>query len=189
MPRREVARHLGTEHHEITLSGRDALDVVPHLAGPLRRALRRFVADPDLAGPRFAREQVTVALSGDAGDESFAGYTRYHVGDGFWKPRAAHPVSAGRGLSGAIGAAPGPFWDKLAGGLGPLCPRLLRASPGDKFARVARMLKGHSPADFYDELISHWKDPSQLVPGAKLAPLALGAEARRRGAPAATSNT
>jgi len=49
----------------------------------------------------------------------------------------------------------------------------LRNSPGDKFSRIARMLRERSPAGFYDELISHWKDPATLVPGARLAPLEL----------------
>jgi asparagine synthase (glutamine-hydrolysing) len=179
---REVARHLGTEHHEITLSGRDALAVVPRLAELYDEPFADSSQIPTWLVSQFAREQVTVALSGDAGDESFAGYTRYHVGDGFWNRARRIPYPLRRGLSAALGTVPGPFWDKLAGGLGPLCPRLLRASPSDKFARVARMLKGHSPADFYDELISHWKDPSVLVPGAKLAPLALAeATARRAG--------
>ena len=74
---RLVAERFGTDHHEFVVQarrGRPAAEARP----ALRRALRRLLGDPDLLPRRAdAREHVTVALNGDGGDESFAGYHRY----------------------------------------------------------------------------------------------------------------
>ncbi|MCL2657537.1 MAG: asparagine synthase (glutamine-hydrolyzing) [Betaproteobacteria bacterium] len=178
---REVAKHLGTEHHELYLTGADALAVVPHLPDIFDEPFADSSQVPTYLVSRFAREHVTVALSGDAGDELFSGYTRYHVGDGFWRRAQGIPYPLRRMLSAGIACVPPRFWDGLGKALGPACPQLLRVSPGDKFARIARMLRERSPAGFYDELISHWKDPSVLVPGSRLPALDL-VEATARGA-------
>lgn len=174
---REVAAHLGTEHHELYLSGQDAMDIVPRLPDLWDEPFADSSQIPTFLVSRFARESVTVALSGDAGDEMFAGYTRYHVGDGFWSRARKVPAPLRRAAGAAIGAVPAGFWDGLGAALGPACPRLLRVAPGDKFGRIARMLRASGPTSFYDELISHWKDPTLLVPGSRLAPLAFTGEA------------
>lgn len=165
---RQVAAHLGTEHHERYLTGQDALAVVPNLPDVYDEPFADSSQIPTWLVSHFAREHVTVALSGDAGDESFAGYTRYHVGDGLWQKinRVPHPLRSAMGS--VVGTVPHGFWEGSAKMLGPLCPRLLRNSPGDKFGRIARMLKGRSPADFYDELLADWKYTDGLVPGSHL---------------------
>jgi len=178
---RDVAAHLGTEHREFYLSGNDALAVVPRVADLYDEPFSDSSQLPTWLVSHFARQHVTVALSGDAGDELFAGYTRYLVGDGFWRRASRVPYPMRRLIAAGLNVVPGRAWDALGGALGPLCPRLLRNSPGDKFSRVARMLRERSPAGFYDELISHWKDPAALVPGARLAPLELAESAARAG--------
>ncbi|MCX9154891.1 asparagine synthase (glutamine-hydrolyzing) [Niveibacterium sp. 24ML] len=178
---REVAAHLGTEHHEFYLTGGDALGVVPKLAEIYDEPFSDSSQVPTWLVSHFARQHVTVALSGDAGDELFAGYTRYLVGDGFWRRASKVPYPLRRAIAAGIGCMPSRAWDGLGAALGPACPKLLRNSPGDKFSRIARMLRERSPAGFYDELISHWKDPATLVPGARLAPLELAEAAARAG--------
>lgn len=176
---REVAAHLGTEHHELYLTGEDSLAVVPKLADVYDEPFSDSSQIPTWLVSHFARQHVTVALSGDAGDESFAGYTRYLVGDGFWRSARRVPYPLRRAVSAGIGTVPPRAWDRFADFLGPMCPRLLRVSPGDKFGRIARMLKERSPAGFYDELISHWKYPEMLVPGSHM-PALMDAEATAR---------
>lgn len=169
---REVARHLGTEHHECILSGADALALVPSVADVFDEPFADSSQLPTYLVSRFAREHVTVALSGDGGDESFAGYSRYHLGDGMWRRVQPIPHPARKLMAGAIDMVPSGAWNGLATGLGPLWPRPLRRGTADKLARIARILRARSPLGFYDDVISHWHDPAELVPGARLPRLA-----------------
>ena len=81
---REMARHLGTSHHEMILSGQDALDLVQGMPGVYDEPFADPSQLPTWLVARFTRSKVTVALSGDAGDELFAGYGRYHSIDRKW---------------------------------------------------------------------------------------------------------
>lgn len=76
---RIVAGHLGTVHHEQTVTSRDALAIVPHLADILDEPLADASIIPTLLLSKFAREHVTVALGGDGGDELFAGYPTFQA--------------------------------------------------------------------------------------------------------------
>lgn len=165
---REVARHLGTEHHELTLSGQDALALVPSLPDAYDEPFADSSQLPTSLVARFAREHVTVALSGDGGDESFAGYSRYGIGDGLWQ-RVSRVPRPWRVLGAAgLQAVPGAVWDGVIGALGARAPAHLRASPREKVQRIARILRGRSPVDFYDELVGHWGSPETVVRGGRL---------------------
>jgi len=76
---REVARHFGTEHSEIRISLRDALAVIPDALDYLDQPFGDSSCIPTYLISRETRKEVTVALSGDGGDEVFAGYSKYQA--------------------------------------------------------------------------------------------------------------
>lgn len=93
---RDVARHIGSSHNEIILSGDHARDLIAEMPDVYDEPFADPSQLPTSMVARFARTKVTVCLSGDAGDELFAGYGRYHAIRKRW---------SGAGLRGASGKA------------------------------------------------------------------------------------
>lgn len=162
-----VARHLGTEHTELYVSGRQALDVVPRLPRLYCEPFSDSSQIPTFLVSQMARRDVTVALSGDGGDELFGGYTRYDVAAGLWRriDRVPRPI---RGLLGpAIQALPTAAWDRLGATLWPLLRRGgVPQRLGDRAHKLAHMLQATSPEAFYRQLNSHQPWPERVVLGA-----------------------
>lgn len=156
-----VAAHLGTEHLTLQATSRMAVELVPRLPELFDEPFADSSQLPTALISRLTREHVTVALSGDAGDELFGGYNRH-----LWVPRIWHqlkrlPLPARRALAVTLKAIPAHRYDRLMQLGGRLLPSQLRlrtfgeklhklaavlASPGERalFAGVAAM--NHRPA-------------------------------------------
>ncbi len=162
---RAVAEHLGCDHTELTASPDDALALVDELPQIYDEPLADPSQVPTCLVSRLTRQQVTVCLTGDGGDEMFGGYNRH-----FWGPAVlrranawpAPPALTGRGLH-PRPCRPGP-WDGLAGILAPLLrPDRRQRLPGDKMHKLARAMQARNPGDLHRILLTLWPDPAELL--------------------------
>jgi asparagine synthase (glutamine-hydrolysing) len=157
---KKVAGHLGTDHTEFYVEPRHALEVIPRLPDWFDEPFADPSQIPTYLVSELTRKHVTVALSGDGGDELFAGYNRY-----FWTERlsrAAKLVPASlRGISArALRALAPELWDRLFAAL-PLAWR--PAQGGDKLHKLAGLLADPAPDAIYRRLVSQWERPDEIA--------------------------
>lgn len=171
---KRVASHLGTEHTELYVTPEQAMDVIPRLPHLYDEPFADSSQIPTLLVAEMTRKHVTVSLSGDAGDELFAGYDRYFFANSIWKK---------------IGWIPYPLRTALAAGIKGVNPAIINASfrwlaphlssyggqgsLGDKLHKGAELLNFRTFEELYLRLISQWKEPVDLVLSAEepLSPL------------------
>lgn len=156
-----VAKHLGTAHTELYVTPQEARDVIPLLPTCYDEPFSDSSQIPTYLVSKMTRDHVTVALSGDGGDELFSGYTRYFTAAKYGKLLFGQPGYL-RGLEAGVikGFSPS-FWDCLAR----VIPENRRPTLfGDKLHKLAGILQGDRDS-FYRGLISHWNDPNDLVIG------------------------
>lgn len=163
-----IARHLGTDHTELYVRPRDALDVIPKLATIYCEPLSADSQVPIFLISHLARQHVTVALSGDGGDELFGGYNRYLTARRVWGQMQKLPIPIRRLLAMSLRVLPPSSWDKLFSIVKPLLPTRLRiAIPGTKAQKLANVLELSDEQAYFSSLTSHWKDPVNVVIGSK----------------------
>lgn len=165
---RAVAKQLGTEHTELYVRPEDALAVIPALPSMYDEPFADCSQIPTYLVSALARQQVTVAMSGDAGDELFAGYSRYAVANGLWRRQQRWPVAARRAAGAVLRSVPPAVWDSIFHCLRPVLPAAARQPmPGDKLHKLSRLLAEDDPLAMYFKLISLWQTPADAVPGAQ----------------------
>lgn len=161
-----VARHLGTDHHELYVTAQDALDVVPRLPKMFDEPFSDSSQIPTYLVSQMARKHVTVSLSGDGGDELFSGYNRYFLGLKLWQSVNRLPQPVRSGLAAALRSAPRLSARLMHLGM-PLMPASLRVkNPADKIDRLTTLLSTASLDALYMGLVSHWQQPAGMVLGA-----------------------
>ena len=145
-----VADHLGTEHITQEVTAAQARDVIPRLPELFDEPFADSSQIPTFLVSQLAKQDVTVSLSGDGGDELFGGYERYSLVRDFWRQ---------------VGWPPRPV--RLAGSrtLGWL-PRVGRL--GRKAGTLAEFLSARDARHFYTTFHTHWKQPAQIVIGGHL---------------------
>ena len=156
-----VARHLGTDHTELTVTAQQALDVIPRLPEWYDEPFADSSQIPTYLVSAMTRQHVTVALSGDGGDELFAGYNRYQLARRSWLALSLLPRPMRHALAGAVTSVSAECWSRLLGFL----PRnAVPAQPGDKLHKLASILALPDDGAVYRRLVTHW-EPSQIMPG------------------------
>jgi asparagine synthase (glutamine-hydrolysing) len=157
---KQVAAHLGTDHTEFYVEPRHALDVIPHLADWFDEPFADPSQIPTYLVSELTRKHVTVALSGDGGDELFAGYNRY-----VWAERLARAVNlVPRPLRGASATALRALAPQTWNRLFAFVPASWRpALPGDKLHKITTLLDNPQPDAIYRRLVSQWERPDEIA--------------------------
>jgi len=160
---RAIAEHLGTDHTELYVTPEEAIAVIPQLPTFYDEPFSDSSQIPTFLVSQLARRHVTVSLSGDGGDELFCGYNRYVLGYQLWQKLGVLPAPMRQVLAWACKHAPGHALDAAQQRL----PKRLQVSNlADRLPKLADVLVHRNGESFYRELVSHWKNPDQLVLGA-----------------------
>lgn len=156
-----IARHIGTEHTELIVTPHEALDVVPKLTDMFDEPFADSSQIPTYLVSAMTRKHVTVALSGDGGDELFAGYNRYQLTSRFWRLSSLMPQVMRGAIASTLTSQTAERWDKFAS---VLPNKFVSPQVGDKIHKVASVLNLTDADALYRRLVSHW-DPGELMPG------------------------
>ena len=164
-----IAHHLGTEHTELYVSADEARTVIPELAEVYDEPFADSSQIPTLLLARLVRQFVTVGLSGDGGDETFAGYAHYQWAQSVWAAMAPVPRALRRPAGTLLAGVPGTWWD----GIYPLAALALPAGmrwrpPGfaNRIRQVAACFRTAESNDaVYWRKMTRWSNPDRINPG------------------------
>lgn len=171
-----VAHHLGTDHTEMYVTPRQALDVIPMLPSLYCEPFADSSQIPTFLVSQLARQQVTVSLSGDAGDELFAGYNRYLITQARWQGISRLPLSLRSRLASAICSVSPDAWNNALGALEKWAPKSFRHSGiGEKMHKGASVLGAKNINELYLGLVTHWEPDSLVIGGQEPATCLRGA--------------
>lgn len=138
---KEVSRHLGTEHTELYVSADDALSVITKLPKVYCEPFADSSQIPTFLVMQMAKQHVTVALSGDAGDELFGGYNTYQMAAEVWMSVSRLPHALREIATQVLGKIPTP----------------------QKIQKLLYVLPAQNREEFYQLLVTHWKSPTNIV--------------------------
>ena len=161
---KDVARHLKTDHTELYVSEKDVLNVIPKLPVMYDEPFSDSSQIPTFLVSHLAKNQVTVALSGDAGDELFGGYNRYfwlnRVSSYFsWMPKQMRSI-----ISYIFNCIPVYKWNQIFHYIEKLLfTKNLFNNPGEKIHKLSNIIELDSPSKLYLGLLSHWKINEKIV--------------------------
>lgn len=156
-----VAAHLGSEHEELYVTPGEALSLVDKVSDWFDEPFADNSAIPTYLVSRLARQGVTVALSGDGGDELFGGYPWYGFGKILGGGFGHVPRPLRRALAWSISGLTPEAWDRLGAAL----PSNLRPERcGDRLHKIAALLDLKDADEVYRVLRSLWPDPHGISP-------------------------
>ena len=155
-----VAQHLGTEHTELYVTPRDAMEVVPKLPTLYDEPFGDSSAIPTYLVSQLARQHVTVSLSGDGGDELFAGYDRYQRTQSIWSVVQRIPPVGRRLLANSINML---SVDRLNQWTKPFHSGNDQLSPGARIKRLAQYLSAETMEQCYQIQVSQRDDAQSMI--------------------------
>jgi asparagine synthase (glutamine-hydrolysing) len=157
-----VARHLGTDHTELLVTPEDARAVIPKLPAIYDEPFADSSQIPTFLVCQMARKGVTVALSGDAGDELFGGYTRYSQVPAQWQRMRAWPAPLRRAAAAMVGSLSSRALERT---LAPAARWYARPDLVDRLQQRAHAWRARSFTEFCHTATSIWPQSDQCVLG------------------------
>ena len=165
-----VARQLGTDHTELTVTDAEARDLIPIVPSVYDEPFADASQLPTMAVSRLARTQVTVALSGDGGDELFAGYDRYPFVAEMWRRIGRTPAMLRRPAAGFLRTLPAERWNALFRCFGRVLPSgCIPVLAGQKIYKGAALLGAESVEALSRAMVAQWAVP-ELMLGPRMRP-------------------
>ncbi|MDC0078268.1 asparagine synthase (glutamine-hydrolyzing) [Deltaproteobacteria bacterium] len=159
-----VAKHIGTNHTELYVSPEDGMTIIPRLPTLYDEPFADSSQIPTFLVSQMARKSITVSLTGDAGDELFAGYNRYSFTANIWGKLSHIPRPLRQLAAYVITRIPPASWNRIAAALQNIVPAFKQwANIGDKLHKGASVMASQSAADLYHGMVSHWQSPSDLI--------------------------
>ena len=144
---RAVASHLGTEHTELYVTAAEAQNAIPRLPEIYDEPFADSSQIPTFLLAQLSRRKVTVSLSGDGGDELFAGYSRYADTARLWQKLRLIPPVVRRGIAGGMRAVG------------------TKSALTKQMHRLSDIFEARTPDALYHRICSHWKSPADVVIG------------------------
>jgi len=161
---KKIAKHLGTDHTELYVPPKIAMEVIPKLPMMYDEPFSDSSQIPTFLVSQLAKQQVKVALSGDGGDELFCGYNRYLMSKKFWNTFRLMPLNFRKYIAYGIQS----ISPKNLSRISKFMPGLNQYSTfGDKMHKGANVLKAKSLYNLYYMLCSHWQNPTDVVINSK----------------------
>ena len=161
---REVARHLGTNHTEFYAEARHALDMVERLPYLYDEPFADSSQIPTALVCELTKNYVSVVLSGDGGDELFAGYNRYIFGLNIWQNANYIPLPFKKLVAKALLSQPTSRLDLF----GRVLPSKYRYQQlGVKLHKFSKTILMNDQDSIYRQMLSHWNDPEEIILGSK----------------------
>ncbi|WP_313089518.1 asparagine synthase (glutamine-hydrolyzing) [Pseudomonas sp.] len=157
-----IAKHLGTNHTEFYLGADDAVLIIPNLPEIYDEPFADSSQLPTILVSRMTKQHVSVALSGDGGDELFAGYPRYQITAGLWARIEKLPLPARQIMAYSLRSLSPKGWDNLCS----ILPGTVRAKVnGRRIYRMSELLASETLAQMYTGLMSQWQPTDNVVLG------------------------
>jgi asparagine synthase (glutamine-hydrolysing) len=176
---KSIADHLGTDHTELYVGDTELRDVVPQLPSLWDEPFADSSQIPTYLVAKLAREHVTVALSGDGGDELFCGYDRYRQGASMMRRLGSLPRPLRAAVAGAVQAIPARAWGTV---MEPIRPTPQgKETNGQRLHRLADYLAAPDTDALHRLLVSRWRRPEDPVLAATEAPSLLAEHLPARG--------
>ena len=158
---RSFAKHIGTNHTELIVTGKEAADVFPLIPDMYDEPFSDASQIPTYLVSKLARTAVTVSLSGDGGDEVFGGYNRYFRAAGFYQRYGSLPRSMRKLIAGLLASGMSIWAVELLNYLKPLSRRI--RNPEEKLSKTARCLAAGDETQLFLELLMQYHGGNTLL--------------------------